>query len=48
MSQEILEDPEFETFYTKKILLDEDIRAWIAVHEKLVFSEKVLLRGNEF
>ncbi|KAH0781523.1 hypothetical protein KY290_001121 [Solanum tuberosum] len=32
VSQEIcvVEDPEFETFYTKNILLNEGIRAWIA------------------
>ena len=52
VSQEIraAEDPEFETFYTKNILLNEGIRAWIAVqdqpHEKLVFPEEVLPRGN--
>jgi len=33
VSQEIraAEDPEFETFYTKNILLNEGIRAWMAV-----------------
>jgi photosystem II P680 reaction center D2 protein len=52
VSQEIraAEDPEFETFYTKNILLNEGIRAWMAVqdqpHEKLVFPEEVLPRGN--
>jgi hypothetical protein len=32
VSQEIraAEDPEFETFYTKNILLNEGIRAWMA------------------
>jgi hypothetical protein len=41
------EDPEFETFYTKNILLNEGIRAWMASqdqpHERLVFPEEVLL-----
>ena len=52
VSQEIraAEDPEFETFYTKNHLLDEGIRAWMAVqdqpHEKIVFPEEVLPRGN--
>ena len=52
VSQEIraAEDPEFETFYTKNILLNEGIRAWISAqdqpHEKLVFPEEVLPRGN--
>ncbi len=48
VSQEIraAEDPEFETFYTKNILLNEGMRAWMASqdqpHEKLVFPEEVL------
>ncbi|KAG6539880.1 hypothetical protein Mapa_018719 [Marchantia paleacea] len=48
VSQEIraAEDPEFETFYTKNILLNEGIRAWMAAqdqpHENLVFPEEVL------
>jgi photosystem II P680 reaction center D2 protein len=52
VSQEIhaAEDPEFETFYTKNILLNEGIRAWMAAqdqpHEKLRFPEAVLPRGN--
>jgi len=52
VSQEIraAEDPEFETFYTKNILLNEGIRAWMAAqdqpHEKLVFPEEVLPRGK--
>jgi photosystem II P680 reaction center D2 protein len=52
VSQEIraAEDPEFETFYTKNHLLDEGIRAWMAAqdqpHERLVFPEEVLPRGN--
>jgi photosystem II P680 reaction center D2 protein len=52
VSQEIraAEDPEFETFYTKNILLNEGIRAWMAAqdqpHEKLIFPEEVLPRGN--
>jgi photosystem II P680 reaction center D2 protein len=52
VSQEIraAEDPEFETFYTKNILLNEGIRAWMAAqdqpHEQLVFPEEVLPRGN--
>jgi hypothetical protein len=40
----------FETFYTKNILLNEGIRAWMAAqdqpHEQLVFPEEVLPRGN--
>ena len=52
VSQEIraAEDPEFETFYTKNILLNEGLRAWMAPvdqpHEKFVFPEEVLPRGN--
>jgi photosystem II P680 reaction center D2 protein len=52
ISQEIKasEDPEFETFYTKNILLNEGIRAWMSAqdqpHENLVFPEEVLPRGN--
>ena len=43
VSQEIraAEDPEFETFYTKNILLNEGLRAWLAPvdqpHENFVF-----------
>ncbi|KAK8503141.1 hypothetical protein V6N12_067529 [Hibiscus sabdariffa] len=43
-------DPEFETFYTKNILLNEGIRAWMAAqdqpHENLIFPENVLPCGN--
>ncbi|MCD7470698.1 NADH:ubiquinone dehydrogenase subunit 5 [Datura stramonium] len=52
VSQEIraAEDPKFETFYTKIILLKEGIRAWMASqdqpHENLIFPEEVLPRGN--
>jgi hypothetical protein len=52
VSQEVraAEDPEFETFYTKNILLNEGIRAWMAAqdqpHEQLIFPEEVLPRGN--
>jgi len=52
ISQELkaAEDPEFETFYTKNILLNEGIRVWIAVqdqpHENYQFPEEVLPRGN--
>lgn len=52
VSQEIraAEDPEFETFYTKNILFNEGIRAWMAAqdqpHENLLFPEEVLPRGN--
>jgi len=52
VSQEIraAEDPEFETFYTKNILLNEGMRAWMASadqpHENFVFPEEVLPRGN--
>ncbi|CAG7901061.1 unnamed protein product [Brassica rapa] len=52
VSQEIraAEYPEFETFYTKNILLKEGIRAWMAAqdqpHENLIFPEEVLPRGN--
>ncbi|GKD28866.1 photosystem II D2-reaction-center protein [Tanacetum coccineum] len=44
------EDPEFETFYTKNILLNEGIRAWMAAqdqpHENLILPEEVLPCGN--
>ncbi|KAJ6968897.1 hypothetical protein NC653_036768 [Populus alba x Populus x berolinensis] len=44
------EDPEFETFYTKNILLNEGIRAWMTAqdqpHENLIFPEEVLPCGN--
>ena len=52
ISQELkaAEDPEFETFYTKNILLNEGIRLWMAVldqpHENFQFPEEVLARGN--
>ena len=36
VSQELkaAEDPEFETFYTKNILLNYEIRLWVAVHDQ--------------
>nr|MDJ0903219.1 photosystem II D2 protein (photosystem q(a) protein) [Xenococcus sp. MO_188.B8] len=44
------EDPEFETFYTKNILLNEGLRSWMATqdqpHEQFEFPEEVLPRGN--
>ena len=52
VSQELRasEDPEFETFYTKNILLNEGLRAWMGPvdqpHENFVFPEEVLPRGN--
>jgi photosystem II P680 reaction center D2 protein len=52
VSQEIraAEDPEFETLYTKNILLNEGIHAWMVAqdqpHENLVFPEEVLPCGN--
>ena len=52
VSQELraAEDPEFETFYTKNILLNEGLRNWMAQvdqpHENFVFPEEVLPRGN--
>ncbi|MGH2414026.1 MAG: photosystem II D2 protein (photosystem q(a) protein), partial [Microcystaceae cyanobacterium] len=52
VSQEIraTEDPEFETFYTKNILLNEGLRAWMAPmdqpHENFQFPSEVLPRGN--
>ncbi|MEH2358649.1 photosystem II D2 protein (photosystem q(a) protein) [Nostoc sp.] len=52
VSQELraAEDPEFETFYTKNILLNEGARAWMAQgdqpHEHFQFPEEVLPRGN--
>ena len=52
ISQELraAEDPEFETFYTKNILLNEGIRLWMAAqdqpHENYIFPEEVLPRGN--
>ncbi|XVF63506.1 hypothetical protein PTKIN_Ptkin09bG0092000 [Pterospermum kingtungense] len=52
VSQEIraAEDPEFETFYTKTILLNKGIRAWMTTqdqpYENLIFPEEVLPRRN--
>ena len=52
VSQEIraAEDPEFETFYTKNILLNEGLRNWMdqvdQPHENFIFPEEVLPRGN--
>ncbi len=52
VSQEVraAEDPEFETFYTKNVLLNEGIRAWMSTadqpHENFVFPEEVMPRGN--
>ncbi|CAA2991162.1 photosystem II D2, partial (chloroplast), partial [Olea europaea subsp. europaea] len=46
VSQEIraAEDPEFETFYTKNILLNKGIHAWMApqdqLHENFIFPEE--------
>ena len=36
VSQEVraAEDPEFETFYTKNVLLNEGIRAWMSVADQ--------------
>jgi photosystem II P680 reaction center D2 protein len=52
VSQEIraAENPESETFYTKNILLNEGIRAWMAAqdhpHENLIFPKEFLPCGN--
>ena len=52
VSQELkaTEDLEFETFYTKNILLNDEIRLWMAVqdqsYENFQFPEEVLLKGN--
>jgi photosystem II P680 reaction center D2 protein len=52
ISQELraAQDPEYETFYTKNILLNEGVRAWLAPvdqpHEHFIFPEEVLPRGN--
>ncbi len=52
VSQELraAEDPSFETFYTKNILLNEGLRAWMApqdqIHEGFQFPDEVLPRGN--
>ena len=52
VSQEIraAEDPEFETFYTKNILLNEGMSISMSSvdqpHENFVFPEEVLPRGN--
>ncbi|KAL8480307.1 hypothetical protein ACS0TY_027014 [Phlomoides rotata] len=52
VSQEIrvAEDLKFETFYTKNILFNEGIRAWMAAqdqpHENLIFPDEVLPHGN--
>ena len=54
VSQELraAEDPEFETFYTKNILLNEGIRLWMAAqdqpHENYIFPEEVLPRETRF
>ncbi|CAN6483915.1 unnamed protein product [Victoria cruziana] len=44
------EDPKFVTFYTKNILLNEGIRAWMAAqdqpHENLILPEEVLPHEN--
>ena len=51
-SQEVKasEDPEFETFYTKNVLLNEGVRLWMAAqdqpHEHFRLPEEVLPRGN--
>jgi len=51
VSQEIraAQDPEYETFYTKNVLLNEGVRAWISELDqpakKFVFPEEVLPRG---
>ncbi|CAN4128267.1 unnamed protein product [Withania somnifera] len=46
----IAEDTEFKTFYTKNILLNEGICAWMEAgdqpHENLIFPEEVLPSGN--
>lgn len=52
VSQELkaAEDPEFETFYTKNVLLNEGIRTWMCIqdqaNENFQFPEEVLPRGN--
>ena len=52
ISQEIksAEDPEFETFYTKNILLNGGIQSWMAVqdqpHENYQFPEEALLKSS--
>jgi len=52
VSQEIraASDPEFETMYTKNILLSEGLRIWLAPAdqpgERFVFPDEVLPRGN--
>ncbi len=42
ISQELkaAEDPEFETFYTKNLLLNEGIRLWMAVNHMRTFSSQ--------
>ena len=53
ISQEIyaMEDYEFKTFYTKNILLNEGIRAWMTAqdqpHENLILSEENLILSEE-
>ena len=52
VSQELkaAEDPEFETFYTKNILLNYEIRLWMAVQDQsneiFQFLEEVLPKGS--
>ncbi|QNJ24062.1 photosystem II D2 protein [Synechococcus sp. MIT S9220] len=53
-SKKILDaqDPRFETFCTKNILLNEGLCAWMATadqpHETFIFPEEVLPHGNTF
>jgi photosystem II P680 reaction center D2 protein len=52
ISQELraAKDPEYETFYTKNVLLNEGLRVFMAAedqpHENFVFPDEVLPRGN--
>ncbi|KAL2903646.1 Photosystem II D2 protein [Bienertia sinuspersici] len=52
ISQEIraVDDPKFETFNTKNIILKDGICAWMAAqdhpHENLIFPEEVLSHRN--
>jgi photosystem II P680 reaction center D2 protein len=52
VSQEIraAEDPEFESFYTKNILLNNGLREWMMTidqpHENFPVIEEILPRGN--
>ena len=48
VSQELkaAEDLDFETFYTKNILLNDEIRLWMAVHDQPHENFSISVRGS--